>query len=130
MDLKKKVSGTAMGIPAGLGIGAISSLIITVAGAALTAWLIASESIGEETIGYAAMVILMIASAVGAMVSIRLIKRLRLQVCLMSGGCYYLTLLALTALLFGGQYQGMGITAVMVLIGCAFAAFWPIKNRR
>ena len=47
MYAKRKVTGTAMGIPVGLGLGAAASLLITFAGAALTAWLIVSEKIGE-----------------------------------------------------------------------------------
>ena len=125
---KKKVTGTAMGIPGGLGLGILVSLLITFAGAALTAWLIASEKIGEGTTGYAAMVILAIASAMGALVAVQLVKRMRLQVCMMTGSCYYLTLLAMTALLFGGQYQGMGVSAIVIIAGCALIAFLPTQN--
>lgn len=127
---KKKVTGTAMGIPAGLGLGIVVCLFITLAGAALTAWLIASEKIGEATTGYAAMVILVLASAAGALVAAHFVKRLRLQVCMLTGGCYYLILLAMTALLFGGQYQGMGVSAIMILAGCSIIAFLPSKNGR
>lgn len=130
MYAKKKVTGTAMGIPGGLSLGILVSLLITLAGAALTAWLIASEKIGEGSIGYAAMVILAISSAIGALVAVHLVKRMRLQVCMMTGGCYYLTLLAMTALLFGGQYQGMGVSAIVILAGCALIAFLPAKNRQ
>lgn len=130
MYAKRKVKGTAMGIPGGLGLGIVASLLITFAGAAVTAWLIASEKIGEGTAGYAVMVILALASATGSLVAVHLVKRLRLQVCMLTGGCYYLTLLALTALLFGGQYQGMGVSAVIVLGGCALIAFLPAKNSR
>ena len=84
---KKKVTGTALGIPGGVGLGIVVSLLITLAGAALAAWLIASEKIGEGSIGYAAMVILALASASGALVAVLLTKRLRLQVCMLTGGC-------------------------------------------
>ena len=130
MYAKRKVTGTAMGIPGGIGLGLVVSLLITIAGAALTAWLIVSEKIGEGTIGYAAMVLLAIASATGALVAVALIKRLRLQICMLTGGCYYLALLAMTALLFGGQYQGMGVAAIVILAGCALIAFLPAKNGR
>ena len=128
MYAKRKVTGAAMGIPVGLGLGAAASLLITFAGAALTAWLIVSEKIGEGTAGYAIMVILALASAAGSFVAVHLVKRLRLQVCMLTGGIYYLTLLAMTALLFGGQYQGMGVSAIIILGGCALIAFLPTKN--
>ncbi len=127
---KKKVTGTAMGIPGGLGLGILVCLLITLMGAALTAWLVTSERIGEGTTGYAAMVILALSSAVGSLVAVHFVKRLRLQVCMLTGGLYYLTLLAMTALLFGGQYQGMGISAIIILAGCAIVAFLPSKNGR
>lgn len=127
MQIRKKVKGAAMTIPAGLGISLLVSMIITLAGAAAASHLIASEKIGEGSIGFAAMVILAIAAIMGAWCAISLVKRLRLQVCMMAGGCYYLTLLAMTALLFGGQYQGMGVTAIVILAGCAVVAFFPTK---
>ena len=130
MYAKKKVSGAARGIPGGLGLGLLVSLVITFAGAAVTAWLIVAEKIGEGTTGYAVMLILALASVLGALVAVNFVKRLRLQVCMLTGGCYYLTLLAMTALLFGGQYQGMGVSAVIILAGCALVAFLPTKNRR
>lgn len=128
MHTKKKVTGTAMAIPAGLGIGIGVSLVVTLLGAALTAWLIGAERIGEASIGYGAMAILVLASAVGAFVSSSLIKRLRLQICLLSGVGYFLTLLGMTALFFGGQYQGMGVSSIAVLIGCVAVAFMPGKS--
>ena len=123
----KKVSGAAMTIPAGLGIGLLVSMVITLAGAAAASHLVASEKIGEGSIGFAAMIILALASVMGAWCAISLVKRQRLQVCMMAGGCYYLTLLAITALLFGGQYQGMGVTAIVIAVGCSLVALLPNK---
>ena len=126
--VKIKVSGKALGIPAGIAIGDLVSLIVSIAGAAVSAWLVSSEKIGEGGIGYAAMIVVALAAAVGAWVSASLIKRLRLQMCMLSGACYLLTLLAITALFFGGQYQGIGVIAIVILFGCAIVAFIPTKN--
>ena len=125
---KKKVSGTAISMPAGLGIGLLVALIITVAGAAITAWLIASGKIGEGSSGYAIMVILALGVGLGALSAVYLIKKQRLQVCMLTGVSYYLSLLAMTALFFGGQYQGMGVSAIVILGVCAFIAFLPTKS--
>ena len=46
----------------------------------------------------------------------------------LAGVCYYLTMLAMTALFFGGQYQGMGVSAIIVLAVCVVIAFLPLKN--
>ena len=128
MHMNKKVKGITMGVPVGLAIGVLISLIITLAGTALASYLLVKEKIGEGTIGFAAILILSIAAIIGALCAVSVVKRLRLQVCLMTGAGYYLSLLALTALFFGGRYQGMGISALIVLGGCALVAFIPTKS--
>lgn len=125
---KKKRSGTALSIPVGLSVGLLVGLLVTIAGAAFTAWLIASEKIGEGSADYAAMIILGVATALEALTAVYLVKKLRLQVSMLSGVCYYVTLLAMTALFFGGQYQGMGVTAIIILGVCTVIAFLPTKN--
>lgn len=125
-----KGMGTAVGVPVGLSIGVLTSIVITILGAAAIAGLAATERIGEGSIGHAAKIIPALAAALGAWSSVALVKRLRLQMCMMTGGSYYLILLAMTALFFGGQYQGMGMTALIVLAMCTFVAFIPGKNRQ
>lgn len=117
MTVNQKVTGTASGIPAGLALGTLAGLGITLLGAALTAWLILRGRIPEDWAGYCAMVILLASSAAGAAVAIGRTKRLRAQMGLATGALYYGCLLAMTALFFGGRYQGMGVTALMVLCG-------------
>ena len=112
-----KLTAKAMSIPAGLTLGIIVALAVTAMGSGASAWLILRGIIGEGASGYCAMVILLLASIAGAAVSAGTIQRLRAQMCLAAGGGYYLCLLAITALFFGGQYQGMGVTALMVLCG-------------
>jgi hypothetical protein len=46
-----------------------------------------------------------------------------------SGAGYYLTLLAMTALFFGGQYQGMGVTLGLVLAGAGTATLLSVKRK-
>lgn len=128
MRHNRKIKRTATGIPAGLAIGALISLIITMAGAAVMAYLVLNETVGESGIGYASMIVLFIGAAMGAWGAYSSIKKQRLQICLMSAGVYYLILLAITALFFGGQYQGLGVTALVVLIGTQVVAFFPGKE--
>ena len=112
-----KLTAKAMSIPAGLALGITVALAVTVIGSGAAAWLILRGILGEETSGYCAMAILLLASMAGAAVSAGTIQRLRAQMCLAAGGGYYLCLIAITALFFGGQYRGMGVTALMVLCG-------------
>lgn len=130
MKVKRKTTGTASSIPVGLALGVFVSLLATFAGSALTAWMINNEMIGEESVGYAAIFILVIAAILGALVSVWRIKRLRLQMCMLTGALYFLSLLAITALFFGGQYQGVGTSAIAIVAGCTVVAFIPGRNRQ
>lgn len=121
MANNRKLSGTTSGIPAGLGIGALLSLVCTLAGSAILAKLIDQEIVAEDAIGYGVIVILLISSFLGTIAAYGRIRRQRAMVCALSGAVYYLTLLAITALFFGGQYTGMGVTALVVLAGSGCA---------
>ena len=117
MTVNQKVTGTALSMPAGIALGCTAGMVITLAGSLMVAKLISDEILADTAIGYGAMFIVLLASAVGAAISSAKVKRLRLQVCLISGAVYYGSLLATTALFFGGQYQGMGVTALLVTAG-------------
>ena len=114
-----------MGIPAGIAIGTLISLVVSIIGAAVSAWLVSSEKMGEGGIGYAALVVVALAAVSGAWFSTSMIRRLRLQMCLLSGGCYFLCLLAMTALFFEGQYRGIGSVLIAILCGCGIVALAP-----
>ena len=130
-----------MSMPAGLAIGAAISIGWTILWAAVLAKLIDTEALDENAVGYGAMLILLTASFIGALLSGGRIKRQRVLVSMASGGIYYLVLIGITALFFGGQYTGMGVTALLVLAGSTCAMLLaagerggkkrkPIKMRR
>lgn len=112
-----KLTAKAVSIPAGLALGVGAAMLVTALGSGAAAWLILRGLIAETAAGYCAMAILLLSSIVGAAVSAGTIQRLRAQMCLASAGGYYLCLLAETAAFFGGQYEGMGVTALMVMCG-------------
>ncbi len=130
MVANRKVKGTASSIPVGVAFGATLSMMVTILGAAATAWAVLSEKISEPNIGYYVMAILIIGSFLGAMVATGKIKHRRAMVCGCVGTTYYALLLAITALFFGGQYEGFGITALMVFIGCGCALLLGLKPKR
>lgn len=117
MTVNHKVTGTASTIPAGLALGTAAAITVTILLSAVTAWLILRGTIPEDAVGYCAMAILPLSSGVGAAVAVGRIKRLRMQMGLAAAGLYYGCLLAAAALFFGGIYDGMGVTALMVLCG-------------
>lgn len=130
MVIDRKVTGKAMTIPAGLLIGSFVSLGITMILAAVFAKLLDSEHLTQESIGYGVMGILLASSFGGAMVSYKRIKRQRLLVCMLSGVVYFGILLSITALFFGGQYEAVGVTGLLILCGCSIAVLTGMGEKR
>ena len=116
------------GLPISAGIGTLISLLVTLAGSAIVTWLIITEKAGEGSIAVASVVIQLLASIIGAWCAVAVSKQQRLQAVLLSGVGYYLVLLATTALFFGGQYKGLGITALIVFAGCGLVVLISGKN--
>lgn len=128
MVVNRKVTGKAMSMPGGLALGGLVSIGITVAGAILSANLVLKEVIPADSIGYCSLVILLLSSMLGAAVAVNRIRHRRLYVCALSAVIYYGTLLGATALFFGGRYQGMGVTALVVLAGAGAVALVGTKQ--
>ena len=123
-----KTKGTAKAIPIGLALGGLVSLVVTLAGSAALSHLVLSEAVREEGVGYGSIVILLVGAIMGAWASWSSIRKQRLQICLLSAVTYYLILLGMTALFFGGRYAGMGVTGLVILIGALIVAFFPGKE--
>lgn len=119
MVLNKKVTGKAVSMPVGLGVGLAVSLSMTLLFVAVIAHLILGEKLEEEAIGYGAMIVVPLAAAIGALAAAGVVKRRWMVVCIGSGALYFLSLLSITAFFFGGQYDGVGITALLIVIGVA-----------
>ncbi|MEE1327987.1 MAG: TIGR04086 family membrane protein [Oscillospiraceae bacterium] len=130
MTMNQKPTGTAMSMPAGLAVGGVWSLAITIVLSALIAKLIDGGAVAQGSIGYFVISILLIASITGALQSFRKIKRRRMLVCLISGLIYFCVLLTITALCFGGQYQGIGVTALVVLCGSCCAGLMGLREKK
>lgn len=128
MTVNKKTGGTAVTMPAGLSLGAVASMLVTFLCAAILAKLIDSEAVPEDSIGYGIMVLLVLSSYIGAMVASKRIKRKMLTVCVLSGVVYMAMLLGITALFFGGQYQAVGVTALLVMCGIGLAVLTHMQQ--
>ena len=110
-------------------MGAAVSLVITIGAAAIIALLIQEEIIPENAVGYGVMILLLLAATAGTATANRKIKRRKLLVTALSAAAYYAILLSITALFFGGQYHGMGVTALLVLCGSALQLFTGQQSR-
>ena len=128
MVVNQKVTGRAASMPAGIGIGLGICMLITLTGCAIIAALINGERMPESSVGYGAMAVLLLSSVVGALTASGLVKRRRLVVCAVLGLCYFAVLLLINGLMFGGAVSGVGVTALLILGGCAAAAFLTARG--
>jgi hypothetical protein len=122
MGNRQKVTGRADSVPGGLAAGAAVSVITTAGLTGVMALLLERETISWEGAGYGILVMLMLSAFLGALTACARIRRQWILVSLMSGGVYFGILLSVTALFFGGQYQAVGVTALLVAGGCGCSA--------
>lgn len=125
MLVNRKPSGRASGFPAGLAIGTFVSMLLTAALAAILALLVSRETVAEKDLGYGVMLILFLSSALGSTVAYAKIRHRRLLVFALSGLCYLVTMTALTALFFGGQFEGIFPTAMLIIGSSGMAFLFP-----
>ena len=130
MVLNQKPTGRATSMPMGLMIGATVNLGITLLSVGLIAKLVEGEGIAESQIGYAVMIMLMASAFLGALTAARKIRRQRLLVCALSGLVYFGILLGITALFFGGQYEAVVATCLLVMGGSMLAAITGTPMKR
>ena len=115
-------------MPKGIGIGWGTSIAITILGAAVSSWLLVCEKIGESNLGYVIAILLLVSSAVGALVASSVIRQKRILVCLISGSMYFLSMLGINALFFQGVYSGVGESALLILGGSFSVALLGLNN--
>lgn len=126
---KRNQKDVASSVPTGIGWGTITALSLILAGSFVTGKLLDTERIRWENVGYWVMVILLLSSFTGSVTACRKIKRKFMQTSLITGCVVWLFLLACTALLFGGQYAGVGVIGGLILSGSCSAGLWE-SNRQ
>lgn len=129
MTEKVKHSNRGMSVPAGVGLGVGICLVLTLAGAAILAYLVVNETIAQDGIGFGTMMIIAILSVMGALIAWWTVREKRAMVCGLTGIGYYLILLIITVFFFGGEFVGMGISALMVLLGVVLAILPGIRKK-
>lgn len=130
MVANRKVTGTATSMPTGFAAGTLVSLLVTFVGAILCGYLINREVLPESGIGYSAMALILLSAVLGTSVAVSKIKRRRVYVCAISGLIYFGILLSMTALFFGGQYQGIGVTLLLVIGGSTLVALLGLRGEK
>ena len=117
MGVQQKATGRASSIPAGLAMGAAVSILTTAVICLIGGWMIGSEMISQEQIGYCSLTALLASAVMGSTAAWKRIKRKRLMVCLTSGGIYFLILAGITIVFFDGRFEGLGVTFLTILVG-------------
>lgn len=130
MTYNHKVTGRALSMPASFAIGVCISLGMTLILSAILAKLVSSEKVEWERVGYWIMAILLTASSIGAKATCLMIKRRKAMSCLIAGVLYWLGLLIIAALFYGGQYSGIGVTGLVVLFGCTAVCLLELRGER
>jgi len=123
-------SGKASSIPKGLAMGGGVSLGLTLLLSLVLAWLISSEKLPWEQVGFGILVILFFSALLGTVISVKAIQRQRLLVSLGSGLVFWATLIAITALFFGGQYDGMLVTGAIILAASGTVALLGLRQEK
>lgn len=125
-----KPTGRALSTPKGLAVGVLCALGWTVMGACITGALIHYECVSEDVVGYGAVITLISGAYLAAKLAYAKIKRRRGYVMGLSGLCYYMCLLGMNALFFGGQYAGLAVTAAAIAAGTLSALVLGAGKRR
>ena len=128
--VKQTGTGRALSMPAGFVWGTATSLCVLFLGTAVTAKLIDLETITWENAGYLILMILILSSWIGGSMSYRKIKRQKAAVCIINGALLFLSLMIITALFFGGQYSGVGETALLIICGSILAVLTENRAKK
>ena len=118
-----KMRGKAGSLPSGLAMGAAVSIGITIFICGIGAMLVSAERIPQEQMGYCSVAALILGAMLGALTAWRKIQRQKMMICLLSGGVYFLLLVATSITFFDGRLQGMGVTLATIMTGSVIAVF-------
>lgn len=116
-------------IPVGIGIATLCGILAALAGVLILAWLISTGKIKEETLEYGIMILSILTAIV---VSSTAIKQVQRHILLISTGsclCSLIVLLGINALFFDGNYEGVGVTLLMMLGTGVAVALIALKHQ-
>ena len=130
MNQKAKIRGRAMTVPGGIVYAAGISLLLTILMSGIISTALENGWMSMENSGYAVMLLLFFSAVTGGITAAKKIKHQILAVCIASGAVYFLILLSITALFYGGQYCAVGETAAVVTAGCGIAALLCLRGKR
>lgn len=125
MGIHQKITGRSSSLGGGIAAGVAAALALTLLLGALLAFFISREVVRQENLGYGVMVILFLAAALGCRLAYRKIKHRRLLVFFLTALGYLVSLTAITALFFGGRFEGIFPTAMLIIGSSGMAFLFP-----
>lgn len=121
MVVNQKSASASKSLPVRLALGWCVAVLATLAGALTLSALILSGRTGWGTIGYGAMVVLLLASYLGSACSCKFATGRGLLSCGLFAMIYFFTLVSITVLFFGSQFGTVWLLAILVAGGAAAA---------
>ena len=112
----KKITGRAPSLGKSVAAGVLLGAAWTILCAVVLAKLIDSGVMPMEKVGYGSMAAVLSAVFAGASLAGRKAGHMVVQAAAISGAAYFLCLLLVNALFFGGSYSGMAVTFVLIAL--------------
>lgn len=125
-----QATGRASGFGGGLAIATFSALVVTLLLAAVLAFFVSREVVAQEDMGYGIMGILFLSAFICGSVAYSKIRHRRALVYALSAITYFVSLTAATALFFGGQFEGIFPTAMLIIGGSGLGLFISVRPER
>lgn len=101
-------------------LGWLVAYIVTLIMAIIGAIFVSAERIGQESEGILATVTILASIVAGALVALKNQNERRIVICLISAAVYFVSLLCTNLLFFSGQFQSIGVSALLIF-GAAIA---------
>ena len=117
--MNKKVTGRSASMPLGILAGTLVSVVITLVASAVVASMVLGGKLDPGSVGAVTMVTMSISAVLGALIADVMIKRRVLLVSVGVGASYFVTLLMIAILLFGGASLGGVFTGSVIIISSA-----------
>lgn len=108
--------------------GCAVAMVVLVSGVLLLAFLIAQDSVQYAVSAYWITTIILLASAIGSVVSMR--GKTMVVAAIVFALTFWITLLAITALFFDGVYTGVPITLLLITGGSFLPTLIGKKTRK
>ena len=103
-------------------------LIALLVGLTVLAKVVEMEWLTEDSAGYGIALLMIASSYLGSAVITVGKEPNKLLVCVITGLAYYISLMIITMVFFDGKYNGIGVTALLILCGTVLPMF--TKGRR